>query len=274
LISHLLAPLQGLMVKVGQGGEGARREEAPTGVLNGALDAPFFITPGGAARAGSEVVVGGEFEQAGMEMNGIAAALEYHAFQIVIQNGSGGPTPIGEGMDVAEEKILQGLIEEELQPQGAAVGEGQQEGGQAATGTADGDFAKVGPIGLCLLAGEGVKAEEGFAARRAQFGDDTPELTDAAGVTARANHLEEAGGAQARILLQGLTQEVEIGIREAITKAGMAAEAVGVQGGAYGIGMQAELGRKRADLPMLGMEEMADASDLFIGNHASSREKD
>jgi len=75
-------------------------------------------------------------------------------------------------------------------------------------------------------------------------------------------------------LLQGFTQEVEIGISEAITKAGMAAEAVGVQGGAYGIGMQAELGRKRADLPMLGMEEMADASDLFIGNHASPREKD
>ena len=31
-------------------------------------------------------------------------------------------------MDVAEEEIL----EEELQPEGAAVGEGQQEGGQAA----------------------------------------------------------------------------------------------------------------------------------------------
>jgi len=30
----------------------------------------------------------------------------------------------------------------------------------------------VGPIGLRLLAGEGVKAEKGFAARRAQFGDD------------------------------------------------------------------------------------------------------
>ena len=46
-----------------------------------------------------------------------------------------------------------------------------------------------------LLAGEGVKAEKGFAARRAQFGDDAAELADAAGVAARANHLEEAGGA-------------------------------------------------------------------------------
>jgi hypothetical protein len=93
LLSHLLAPLQGLMVKVGQGGEGARREEAPAGVLNGALDAPFFIAPGGAARAGGEVLVGREFEQTGMEMHGVTAALEDEAFQIVIQNASAGPPP-------------------------------------------------------------------------------------------------------------------------------------------------------------------------------------
>jgi DNA-binding XRE family transcriptional regulator len=127
---------------------------------------------------------------------------------------------------------------------------------------------------LRLLARKGVKAKEGFAARRAQFGHDTAELADTAGVTARANHLIETGGAQARILLQGLAQEVEVGIGELLAAAGMAAEAVGVQGGAYGVRMQAEFGRQGADLPMLGMEEMADVGDLFIGNHASPREKD
>jgi hypothetical protein len=33
----------------------------------------------------------------------------------IVQNGSRGPTPIGEGMDVAQEEILQGLVEDELQ---------------------------------------------------------------------------------------------------------------------------------------------------------------
>jgi hypothetical protein len=75
-------------------------------------------------------------------------------------------------------------------------------------------------------------------------------------------------------LLQGLTQKVDVGIGELIAEAATAAEAVGVQGGAYGVGMQAEFGRKGADLPMLGMEEMADVGDLFIGDHASPREED
>jgi hypothetical protein len=38
--------------------------------------------------------------------------------------------------------------------------------------------------------------------------------------------------------------------------------------------MEAEFRGNRADLPMLGVKEMADASDLFTGNHASPREKD
>jgi hypothetical protein len=51
-------------------------------------------------------------------------------------------------MDVAEEKILQGLIEEELQPQGTAVGQGKDEARQTAAGTTDGHLPEVGPVGL------------------------------------------------------------------------------------------------------------------------------
>jgi hypothetical protein len=59
--------------------------------------------------------VGRELEKTGVEVNGLAAAFQDHAAEVVSQNGSRGPTPIGEGMDVAEEKILRGLVEEELQ---------------------------------------------------------------------------------------------------------------------------------------------------------------
>ena len=174
---------------------------------------------------------------------------------------------------MAEEEILQALIEKELQPQSAAVGEGQEESGETAAGTADGHFPEMSPVGLRLLAREGAKAQKSFPVGGTQFRHDATELGHTTGVAAGANHLEEAGGAQARILLQGLAEEVQVGIGEAIAEAGMATEAVGVEGAAHGVGMHAEFRRNGAHLPMLGVKEMTDLSDLFIGNHASPREK-
>jgi hypothetical protein len=40
------------------------------------------------------------------------------------------------------------------------------------------------------------------------------------------------------------------------------------------MGMQVQFRRKGADFPMLGRKELADASDGFIRNHTSPREKD
>ena len=132
----------------------------------------------------------------------------------------------------------------------------------------------MGPVRLCLLTGESAQTQKGFPVGGAQFGHHAAELGDAAGVAARPDHLEEAGGAQARILLQGLAQEVEVRIGQTGAQAGLAAEAVGLERGAHGIGMEKEFGGNGADFPMLGVKQVADASDLFIGNHASPREKD
>src|SRR5208283_1073400 len=148
LMSDLVAPVESLTVEIGQGGEGTGGEEVVPDILDGALHAAFFIAPRRAAGTSGEMVVGREFEKTGVEVNGIAAAFQDHAAEIVGQNGSRGPTPIGEGMDVAEEKILQALVEKEFQPQGAAVGKSQDKSRQTPTGAAEGDFAEVGPIGL------------------------------------------------------------------------------------------------------------------------------
>jgi hypothetical protein len=76
------------------------------------------------------------------------------------------------------------------------------------------------------------------------------------------------------ILPQGLTQEVEVRIGEAVAETRMTVKAVCVQSGPHGIRIQAEFSRKGTDFPMLGMKQVTDASDLFIGNHAAPREKD
>ncbi len=177
-------------------------------------------------------------------------------------------------MDVAEEKILQGLVEKEFQPQGTAVGKSQDEGRQTTAGAADSNFTEVCPIGLRLLAGEGAQTQKSLALGRAQFGHDAAELVDAAGVAAQADHLEEAGGAQAGILLQGLAQEVEVRIGEAVAQPGMAAKALGVERGAHSIGVQMQFRRNGADFPVLGVKQVTNVSDLFSRNHAPPREKD
>jgi len=210
-----------------------------------------------------------------MEVNGVAAALEYYAFQIVIENAANAPSPVVEGMHVAEEKILQRLIQEEFQPQGSAVGKREDESGQSAAGAADDDLPEGGPVRLALLTGKGAQTQKSFSVRGAELGHDAPELADAAGVTARANHLEQPGGAQAGILLEGLAKEIQVGVEETIPQTGMVvAEALGLQGPAYGLGMQAEFRGNGADLPVFGIKQMTDASDLFVGNHAAPPKRD
>jgi hypothetical protein len=273
-MGDLVTPGQRLAVEIFQGGERTSGEEAGTYILDSALHAPFFIPAGGAAREGGEVVVGGEFQEAGMKMNGIAAAFQDHTAEIVGLQAPGRSAPVVKGMHVAEEEILQALVEKELQPQGAAIGEGEDEAGQTATGAADYDFAEMGPVGLSLLAEERAQAEKGFPARGSEFSHHAAELGDTARVATRANHLEEASGAQARILLQSLAQEVDVRIGQLSAEAGLAAEAIRVERPAHGVGMEKEFGRNGADLPMLGVKQMADASDLFIGDHAGPRKKD
>ena len=86
--------------------------------------------------------------------------------------------------------------------------------------------------------------------------------------------MEETGGTQAGIRLQGLAQEVEIRIGQAVAQPGMAAKALGVERGAHGVGVQMQFRHNRADLPMLGVKQVTDVSDLFLSNHAPPRKKD
>src|SRR6516165_1509016 len=105
-----------------------------------------------------------------MKVDAIAATLEHHGAQVVIQDDARCSVPVLKGMDVAEEEVLQALVEEELHPEGATIREGEEESGETAAGATEGDFAEVGPIGLSLLAGEGVEAEESLAAQRTDLG--------------------------------------------------------------------------------------------------------
>jgi len=138
------------------------------------------------------VVVGGEFQEAGMKMNGIAAAFQDHTAKIVGLQAPRRSTPVVKSMDVAEEKILQALVEEEFQPQGTTVGEGEDETGQTPAGAAHLDFAEVRPVGLRFFRGTCADAEK-LPGVGAQVGDNTAELADTARVAPGHDHLKETG---------------------------------------------------------------------------------
>jgi hypothetical protein len=52
-------------------------------ILDRTLHAAFFISAGRAARKRGEVIVGGEFQEAAVKMDGIAAPFQDHAAEIV-----------------------------------------------------------------------------------------------------------------------------------------------------------------------------------------------
>jgi len=100
------------------------------------------------------------------------------------------------------------------------------------------------------------------AAGGADWPRRAPQLDDATLVAAFAEHLVDAGGAQAGIQVQGLADERQVGIGAAGAQGLRAVEALGLNGGADGIGMDAEFLGNGANLPMFGVEPM---TDLYAG---------
>jgi hypothetical protein len=174
-----------------------------------------------------------------------------------------------EGMEVAEQKAFQRRVEEELQPQRAAVREGYDKSRQASARLAHLDFAKGGPIGLGLFAGKDLQTQEGFPLRGTQLGHDAAQLDHTARIAARFEHLEQAGGAQTGILLESLAEEVQVGISQPGATRRATAKALGFQSPAHGVGMQAELGRNGTHLPRLGLEPVTDLSLQFSSDQRS-----
>lgn len=82
LMGHLLAPHQRLAVAFGQCGEGPAGPEGVAYIADGAFDAPFLITGAYLAWPRDAVIVSAEFQQPGIEVNLITAALQHHAFKL------------------------------------------------------------------------------------------------------------------------------------------------------------------------------------------------
>src|ERR1035438_4659387 len=118
-------------------------------------------------------------------------------------------------------------------------------------------MTEVRPIDLGLLAWKHLQLQEGFALLRTQAGHCAAQLHDTAAVAAIPNHLEDARGAQPRMLIESLANEPNVRIDDGRTQRRCAVEALALDGIANGIGMNVQVTGYSADLPVFDVEVAA-----------------
>lgn len=75
-MGDFIAPLYSLAIAFGERGEMPARKERIAHIANGSFHTPFLIAPAHLARLWSEVIMGAQLDQPGVEEDVIAAALQ------------------------------------------------------------------------------------------------------------------------------------------------------------------------------------------------------
>src|SRR5215467_7890225 len=112
---HALAPSVGLIVEISEIGKRAAGEECVACKSHGPLHPTLLIPPRNGDGAGLKAIVRGECEQYRMKADGIAVPLKYDTLEIVVEQYPRQSSPAREGLDVAAQKVLEALAEEETQ---------------------------------------------------------------------------------------------------------------------------------------------------------------
>jgi hypothetical protein len=102
----------------------------------------------------------------------------------------------------------------------------------------------------------------------AQAGNGAPQLHDAAAVAAVANHLVDARSAQARMLVEGVADKLDVGIDDGCSQRLGASEAFALNRVANGVRVDAQFTGNRAYLPVFGVKVAADLRADFRTDHA------
>ena len=203
-----------------------------------------------------------------MELDGGAAAVEDGASEVVVDERAGGPAQGVEGFDVSAEEAFEGLVEGEEGGDGARVAEDHDESGDGADAVSDADLAEGAPVDLRRLADQGDDPTvDGPAGLGPQALDDASELVDRTGIAALADHLVDAGGAEAGVL----GRVSRIGVEGAGSiQAGAAGSRLVLDGGANRLTVEAELGCDSPDLPVLAVVQAPDLGALRGRDHRPS----
>ena len=200
-MSNLVAPEKGLTIALLQSVEGTGGPEGLAYIADRSLDATLLISRAHRAGPGQKVVVTTEFEKSRIKEDGVAAAFQHDTFEIIVKGDAGSSRPGLKSMDVPAQEVFHGLIEEKLQVESTRVRKSDQKAGEAPTCTANPNFPEMSPVGLRLFSGKQAQSQKRFPSHRTQAGHHAPQLHDASGIAAIADHLKNACGPQLRIVL-------------------------------------------------------------------------
>jgi hypothetical protein len=89
-----------------------------------------------------------------MKQNLIAAPLQHHRFQIVVENRARLTIPRLESMHVSAQKVLHRLVKEKLQIEGTRIRQRDHEARQGAAGPPHQHMTEMRPVDLRLLTRE------------------------------------------------------------------------------------------------------------------------
>ncbi len=128
-------------------------------------------------------------------------------------------------------------------------------------------MTEVCPIDLGLLAGKHLQLQKGFALLRTHARHGTAQLHDAPAIATVVNHLEDACGAQSRMLIECLVNERHVGIDDGRTKWLGTVKTLAFNSLANGIGMNVQFTGNGADLPMFDVKVAANLRAGFRADH-------
>ena len=269
------APLVGLVIEVVDVVEVAGVEEAIADKSDNPFDSPLLIASRGRDGARLEAVMGGEFEQRGMEPDGVGTAFEHDAFHVVVEHDFG-PTPERtERLDVAADEVGERGVEVEAHERIARVAEHQHERYQRALCTADGELAEVRPVDLALLTCQGAKAKIRLTrATRSELRDAVTEVVGSAGIAPRLDHVEQPCGGERGEALKRFGDElhVRVELRGASRALAFALDPCLAQHSLDGGVVDAELAGDGAHAPVLDEVPAQDLRSEFVGDcHGAER---
>ena len=241
-----------LGVALGNAGDGAAGEEAVAQVADGALNLALVFRARDRAKAWLDAHVPAQLEEHWVEAHRVAAPLEHDDLGVVEEPLARDPAESSRGAHERPSERMHGEVEDELAPQRPRVREHEHKEPQRSLAAGHGDLANVRPVDLRLFAGERLGAEVYLAARlRPDRGHILAQRADSAGVAALGDHVMQARGAQSRVAGQRFGDEGEVRVDEARPRGGAWARVPEAEDAADHIGVDPELGRDRADAPVL-----------------------
>ena len=263
---------QELGVALGNAGDGPPGEEPVAQVADGPLDPALVLRPSHRAEARLDAHPPAKVEEHGVEAHRVAASLQHDDLGVIEEPLARDAAEGAGGAHQRPGERVHGEVKDELAPQGPRMREHDDEEPERPLPAGHGNLADVGPVDLCLLAGEWLGAQVQLAPWLGpNLGHVFAQGADRAGVAPLGEHVVEPGGAQARVAGQRLGDECAVRIDEPRPRRSLGARLPEPEDAADHVGVDSELPGDGADAPVL---RVVQTEDLRLGlrrRHRSPR---